>query len=137
MAQNEKGQVIGFKNKRLVVKMERTEACAKCRACIAGMSKKDMILEAENRCGANIDDWVELVLENNGFMQAVLIMYGIPFIAFVAGMFISYFMFNLGDIISFFVGVICIGISFFWIKSQEKRWESRKYLPIAVKITEK
>ena len=43
----EKGIVTGLKaNNIAVVKMTRLEACAKCRACIAGMEGKDMFIEA-------------------------------------------------------------------------------------------
>ena len=76
----EKGQVIGLKNNEslAVIKMTRLEACAKCKACIAGMTEKEMFVEAENMCDAKVNDWVEVELEPNGFMNAVLIMYGLP-----------------------------------------------------------
>ena len=48
----EKGVVIGLKDNNLaVIKMTRQEACAKCRACIAGMAEKDMFcLLYTSRC---------------------------------------------------------------------------------------
>ena len=55
----EKGYVTEIKGNLAVIKMKRTEACAKCRACIAGMTEKEMIMEAENNCGAEVGDWVE------------------------------------------------------------------------------
>ena len=89
----EKGQVIGLKNNEslAVIKMTRLEACAKCKACIAGMTEKEMFVEAENMCDAKVNDWVEVELEPNGFMNAVLIMYGLPFVAFMAGVLLGYF----------------------------------------------
>ena len=56
----EKGIVVEKKNHLVVIKLKRQEACAKCRACIAGMSEQEMIMEAENRCNAQVGDWVEL-----------------------------------------------------------------------------
>ena len=69
----EKGQVTQVKpNNKVVVKMLRTEACAKCRACMT-FSSKEMVLEASNECGAHEGDWVELELQQDGFFNAVLI----------------------------------------------------------------
>ena len=136
----EKGVVIGLKDNNLaVIKMTRQEACAKCRACIAGMAEKDMIIEAENVCGAKVDDWVEVEMSPDGFIHAVLIMYGIPFLAFMAGIGIGYFLGGMQqaigrEIISFVVGLIFTFIAFGWIKSQEKRWASKKYRPVAARL---
>ena len=63
----EKGVVVDRKNNLAVIKLRRQEACAKCRACIAGMSEQEMIMEAENRCNAQVGDWVELEMVGSGF----------------------------------------------------------------------
>ena len=73
----EKGIVMERKDNLAVIKLKRQEACAKCRACVAGMSEQEMIMEAENACNAQVGDWVELELVGNSFLEAVLIMYGI------------------------------------------------------------
>ena len=139
----EKGQVIGLKNNEslAVIKMTRLEACAKCKACIAGMTEKEMFVEAENMCDAKVNDWVEVELEPNGFMNAVLIMYGLPFVAFMAGVLLGYFVigpmqsFINIEIFSFVMGLIFTFATFLWIKSQEKRWSQKKYKPKADRLT--
>ena len=139
----EKGQVIGLKNNEslAVIKMTRLEACAKCKACIAGMTEKEMFVEAENMCDAKVNDWVEVELEPNGFMNAVLIMYGLPFVAFMAGVLLGYFVigpmqsFINIEIFSFVMGLIFTFATFLWNKSQEKRWSQKKYKPKAVRLT--
>lgn len=135
----EKGQVVNIKENLAVVKMIRTEACAKCRACLQGMNEQEMFIEAENGCEAITGDWVEIELQENGFLHAVLIMYGIPMIALLAGIVLGYYAvaplvphMN-RDIVSSLIGLIFTGIAFLWIKSQEKRWASKKYRPIAVR----
>ena len=56
----EKGQVTQIKpNNKAVVKMLRTEACAKCRVCMT-FSSKEMVMEASNQCGADFGDSGEL-----------------------------------------------------------------------------
>jgi len=137
----EKGLVIGTKDDSVVVKMKRKEACAKCRACVAGLSEKDMILEAKNQCSAAVDDWVEIELSESGFLFAVGIMYGIPLVALLAGIFIGNFAlapmlsFINPDVISFFTGLIFTGLAYLWIRSQEDRWKAKKITPIAFRIT--
>ncbi len=136
----EKGVVINIKKNLAVVKMTRQEACAKCKACIAGMEEKDMFIEAENACGAQVNDWVEVEIAPDGFINAVLIMYGIPFVAFMIGVGLGYLIGGMQsavnkELVSFFGGIFCTFIAFLWIKSQEKRWESKKYRPVAVRLT--
>jgi len=138
----EKGVVIELKNDLAVIKMKRTEACSKCRACISGMSEKEMIMEADNQCNAQVGDWVELELAENGFFFAVMIMYGIPLVAFLVGILLTYFIFipklmplTNPDLPSFVVGLLFTGIAYLWIRSQESHWESKKYRPIAARIT--
>ncbi|MCJ7855045.1 SoxR reducing system RseC family protein [Lachnospiraceae bacterium NSJ-143] len=136
----EKGIVIGLKENNLaVIKMTRQEACAKCKACLAGMSEKDMFVEAENACGAQVDDWVEIELAPDGFIHAVLIMYGIPFLAFMAGIGVGYALggmqaFVNREIVSCAVGLLFTFAAFMWIRSQEKRWSTKKYRPVAARL---
>ena len=140
----EKGLVVGLKNNDslAVIKMTRLEACAKCKACIAGMTEKEMFVEAENICDAKVNDWVEIEMEPIGFINAVLIMYGIPFLAFMAGVLIGYFVigpyqsFMNTELFSFIIGLVFTFIAFMWIKSQEKRWSQKKYRPKAVRLTQ-
>lgn len=135
----EKGQVTELKENLAVVRMTRTEACAKCRACIAGMKEQDMFIEAENLCEASPNDWVEVELADNGFLSAVMIMYGIPFAALMAGILIGYFALPLAlpfvnrDLGSCLLGVIFTAVSYLWIRSKEDKWRSKKYRPIAVR----
>lgn len=140
----EKGVVIELKERNLaVIKMQRTEACAKCRACVAGLQGKEMFIEADNQCKAAVNDWVELEMADNGFYKAVLILYGIPLVGLMAGILLGYFVLSpllgLGDfaeLFSFALGLLCTAGCYFWIRSQESRWATKKYRPIAARITE-
>ncbi len=134
----ETGQVIDVENDKVVVKLKRTEACAKCRACTAGMASKDMIIRAYNYCGASIGDSVEIVLEESDFITAVVISYGIPFVFFLAGTFLGYFVssyFNMGhnELVGFGLGIVSICVSYFWIKSREDYWKSKNFVPKAIR----
>ena len=80
-------------------------------------------------------------LKDNAFMKAILIMYGIPLLGLLIGLMVGYFlvaplipMVNEG-LMSFLVGLLFTGGCYLWIHSQNKRWESGKYRPMATKLT--
>ena len=135
-----KGLVTETKGRFVTVHIVRKEACGECRACLSGMMENDMDIEAQNLCEAEVGDWVELELQDNAFMHAVLIMYGIPFVGLVLGLVLGYFvvapfvpMINEG-LTSFIVGAIFTAACYRWIHSQNHRWESGKYRPMATKL---
>ena len=140
---SETGQVIEKRdNNRLLIKLQRQEACAKCRACSAGMKTEEMLLEAENMCNAQVGDKVDIALEETDFMKAVLIMYGIPFACFVTGLFATYFIltdFNINnaEIISFVTGILLVLVSYLVIHRFEPHFKKDNYVPKAVNIVNK
>mgnify|MGYP003292151948 FL=1 len=137
-----RGLVHTIKDDLVVATIHRKEACGECRACLSGMTKTEMDIEAKNLCDAEIGDWVELELQENAFFNAVVIMYGLPFIGFIAGVVGGYY--GVPKVIpgispvlpSLVLGVLGIVIAMLWIKSQNPRWESGKYRPLATKIVE-
>jgi sigma-E factor negative regulatory protein RseC len=139
---SEIGQVIEKRdNNRLVVKLQRQEACAKCRACSAGMKTEEMLLEAENLCNAEVGDKVDIALEESDFMKAVFIMYGIPFVFFVVGLIGSYFaMARFGianaELLSFVVGIVLVVISYLVIHQFEPHFRKDNYVPKAINVVE-
>jgi len=137
-----RGLVHTVKDDLVVATIHRKEACGECRACLSGMTKTEMDIEAKNLCDAEIGDWVELELQENAFFNAVVIMYGLPFIGFIAGVVGGYY--GVPKVIpgispvlpSLILGAAGILIAMLWIKSQNPRWESGKYRPLATKIVE-
>jgi sigma-E factor negative regulatory protein RseC len=135
----EVGEVIGTEGNRLVVKMVRKEACAKCRACTAGLKSEDMVIKAVNLCDGKVGDKVEVMLDNADFMRAALIMYGIPFIAFMIGVVAGYYGADaLGlayrEYIGIGLGFVLVVAAYLGIRSQEKRFSRGNYVPKAVNI---
>ena len=136
------GQVIDIEDEKLVVRMQRKEACAKCRACTAGMKKEDMIIRAVNLCDAAVGDSVEVMLEEVDFVKAVFIMYGIPFLAFILGVFLGYYgavrlgMTN-GELIGCILGALFVTVTYLLIRSQEEHWRKGNYIPKAVSKADK
>ena len=137
-----KGLVHTVNNDLVIATIHRKEACGECRACLSGMTKTEMDIEAKNLCDAEVGDWVELELQDNAFFYAVVIMYGLPFIGFIIGVVAGYF--GLAKVLpmihpalcSVVLGAVGIALCLAWIKSQNSRWESGKYRPLATKIVE-
>lgn len=136
-----RGLVKEMKGDLLTVRIVRREACGECRACLSGMMENDMDIEAKNLCDAEVGDWVELELQENAFMNAVLILYGIPLIGFFAGILLGYFV--VGPVLhlpeslaAVAFGLLGIFLCYLWIRSQNPRWESGKYRPLAVSLAE-
>ncbi len=137
-----RGLVCEVKNDLAVVKIHRKEACGECRGCLSGMTEKEMNVEAKNLCDAEEGDWVELELQENAFFHAVMIMYGLPFLGFVAGILLGYF--GVPKLIpaippvasSLILGIVGLALVVLWIRSQNNRWESGKYRPMATRIVE-
>lgn len=138
----EKGVVVERKKNLAVIKLTRQEACAKCRACVAGLSEKEMIMEAENQCNAQVGDWVELEMVGNSFFEAVLIMYGIPCVCFLVGLLGGYywvmprfFPATSPDVPSFGIGILLTVVAYLVIRSQEHRFATKRFRPIAARVT--
>ena len=137
-----RGIVHEVKGDLAMVKIQRKEACGECRACFSGMMKTEMDIEAKNLCDAEEGDWVELELQENAFFNAVIVMYGLPFIGFIVGIVLGYFgvpklIPNISPVLpSLVLGVLGIVLAMLWIHSQNHRWESGKYRPLATKIVE-
>lgn len=138
-SKGEVGEVIALEDNRLVVKLQRNEACAKCRACTAGLESKEMIIKAINECNGKIGDNVEIALDSADFFRATLIMYGIPFVMFMIGIFAGYYgALRLGvsyaELTGMVLGVLLVVISYGVIHTQEKHFKATKYIPKAINV---
>jgi sigma-E factor negative regulatory protein RseC len=125
----------------VVVKLKRSEACASCGACSNGLESKDMFIHAKNYCLAEKDQWVEITLNESNFIQAVAIMYGIPLIGLMVGIFIGFgigvlFFETMIDLLSIGFGLLSAGLCFFIINRNEQKFRSNKYKARAIRIVE-
>ena len=84
------GLVIAVNGDMVTVQMKRTSACSRCGACKA-WGEQEMHIEAYNAAGAKPGDRVKIAVEPGMFMQALGILYGIPFAAIMLGFFAGYY----------------------------------------------
>lgn len=130
----ENGVVISVNDDLIEVKLRRNEACSKCKACIAGLNDNEMIINAKNACGANIGDKVEIELKNENFLKAVGIMYGIPCVFFVIGVFMGQLLFS--ELAGLVIGGILVFGVYFFIRKNDHLFNKDEYTPVAVNLYE-
>lgn len=135
------GQVINVLDGEVKVRLNRQEACAKCGACSAGLESKDMFIEALNLAHAKLDDWVEIRLEEENFIKAVAIMYGIPLVGLLLGLIGGVVIGEMlapgyGDITGVVTGLLGAGISFLLIHINEEKFKTKKYKPTATRVVD-
>ncbi len=132
------GTVESIKDQNVYVKVIREEACAHCKMCTTGINEgKECVIEAVNKCSAIVGDIVEIDVQNNYFLRATAIMYGIPLVALMLGIGISLSILQSADIkgaelISALIGLAVTGIVYLLINQREKKNKNTQYLPIAV-----
>lgn len=132
------GQVTEIKGDLIRVKLQRHDACDHCNACTAGIETEEMILEAENLCLAKPGDLVEISLEESNFLVAVIIMYIIPLVGLLAGIALGYVVGGYTtmnrEVMALVFGFTLLAITYLIIRSNERRFNTRKFRPIASNI---
>lgn len=132
------GKVESIKDENVYVKVIREEACAHCKMCTTGVNEgKECVIEAVNKCQAEIGDIVEIDVQSNYFLRATAIMYGIPLLALMLGIGISLSILQSAgiqgaELISAFIGLAFTGVVYMIINQREKNNKNTQYLPIAV-----
>lgn len=117
-------------------------ACEKCAsASTCHPEGGDSLMEAANPLNAKKGQKVKVILAPQIYLKAAIIIYGIPVTAFIAAAVIAK---NLAlrfsgepgsDLWAFFAGAACLVVSFFFIRSYNKKVEkTQEYKPTIVEI---
>ncbi|HYE80785.1 MAG TPA: SoxR reducing system RseC family protein [Clostridia bacterium] len=139
------GKVIKVEEDQATIMIRRGTACGECGACQVGREKLEMMMTADNSVGAQVGDEVEIDLENMNFMTAMLIAYGFPLIALIAGIFGGYYgMLALGlndstaQALGAILGLVALAASYAVIRYKEESIKKlRKFKPVIVGIKTK
>ena len=135
------GQVTEVKGDLIRVKLQRHDACNHCNACSAGVETEEMVLEAENLCLAKEGDLVEISLEESNFLAAVAIMYIIPLIGLLVGIGIGYAVGGIigvnVEVMALVIGFVLLAVTYLVIKSNEARFKTRKFRPVASHVVKR
>ena len=128
----EVGEVIEINGEEILVRHQRTGACASCKICARGQSENEMIMRARNACDAAVGDFVEVELQEGALIKAVAMAYGIPLAAIITGFGIGYL--AGGEFVAFVVGVVFMALAYVAIKILEGSGRlAKKYVPVAIR----
>lgn len=142
---NQQGYVVEIvDDKTAKLKMQRHSACAACGKCQTLSSEtKEILVEVDNCLGADVGDHVEVDMENMNVFKATALAYIVPLIFLMIGTMVSYVILDktmsanrsLLEIISGGIGILLMLFSYLILKKNDNKFrESRKFIPIIVKI---
>ena len=121
-----------------IVKKSGCEQCAAAGVCHPDDKE---YMEASNPLGAKIGQKVKVVVAPQVYLKASIILYGIPMAALVAGAIIAkniavrYAGEPHSDLWAFSAGMICMVVSFFFIRVYNNKVEkTQTYKPVIVEI---
>ena len=115
---NKTGRIIGVNQNRAIVQIDRTGECGdKCAGCSGGCDIPTIEVEVENTLDAKKGDYVNIVMEHKTLISSSFILYTIPLIAFILGVFIgvkssNYYMFGDDEIIGLITGFLALIITY-------------------------
>lgn len=87
---NKTGIVIRKNSNKVLVRIDRTGECGdKCESCSASCHVPQIEVEVENTLDASIGDYVNIVTEHKTLISSSFILYTIPLLAFMVGIFMG------------------------------------------------
>ena len=118
--------VIDANEDTAVVEVARSSACSGCGKCMIGRENQTVQAEIKNTRGVKTGDTVEVEMEFSSILSASFIAYGIPFIGFIIGAVLGYYvlskivMFS-ADILGLISGLVFIVLTYIGIKLLDKK----------------
>lgn len=117
------GQVVRIDRDMAYIAVERQEACGgNCEACGGCAGQENVsIVEVKNELGAKAGDMVMLEAAEGKLLKYSFLLYTVPLVSFLIGLFASIYVFNSMNIqsyelYSFLIGLVFLGLSILAIK---------------------
>jgi sigma-E factor negative regulatory protein RseC len=126
----ETGIIIKIDGKKATVKINKAQACSHCKSkCME--SDGFMITEAINSVGANIGDVVKLEINSKTALRAILIVFGLPLVIMLAGVFIAIIITN-NQAYIIAVGVIMLLLAIIPLKAYDNHLRKKETCGITI-----
>lgn len=118
--------VIDANEDTAVVEVARSGACAGCGKCAIGRENQTVQAEIKNTRGVKVGETVEVEMEFSSILSASFIAYGIPFIGFIIGAVLGYYVFSKfitfsADVLGLISGLVFIILTYVGIKALDKK----------------
>jgi sigma-E factor negative regulatory protein RseC len=133
------GIVQSIEGQYAIVEIKRQDMCGDCHACDAVHEAKECTLKCINNVRSQVGDVVEISLDQQIFLKATFIMYGLPLAGLMGGLGIGFLAAQLFTqlpselliIVGAFAGML---IAFLFINQRDKRNQYKKMLPHVISI---
>ncbi|MDF2878549.1 MAG: SoxR reducing system RseC family protein [Clostridia bacterium] len=133
------GIVQSIEGQYAIVEIKRQDMCGDCHACDAVHEAKECTLKCINNVRSQVGDLVEISLDQQIFLKATFIMYGLPLAGLMGGLGIGFLAAQLFTqlpselliIVGAFAGML---IAFLFINQRDKRNQYKKMLPHVISI---
>lgn len=118
---NKTGIVVGLESGKAIIEINRGSACGEhCASCGGGCETNQLQLKIDNVLGAKIGDFVMVEAEEKALLKTTFILYTIPLIAFILGIFgghkIALGMAVDAELVGIISGVLLMALTFLAIK---------------------
>ena len=121
---NEIGTVTKVEGDFADVIFQRQSMCKHCGACIKA-GPDEMMVRVENTLGAKVGDRVSVSMGQTAFVEASLVMYGVPLVALLVGVAVPLLL-RVSEYIAAACGVVCAVLAYAVIRRFEPRFSRNK-----------
>lgn len=129
----EEGIVISRENGIAEVEVFPAQSCEECSAKIFCKPDKDKknIVHVENSIGADVGDSVRIEIKGKSILSASFLLYGIPLLILIVGMFLGMFLFSSYKQIELYSALFSIGLVaiYFFLTYNHLKKENDLILP--------
>ena len=119
------GKIEKLEGNKATVSVKRISACGEnCKGCSSACKQPSVIFETDITGDYEVGDYVEITTENEVLLKQIAMLYGIPFIIMLATIGIYQLLLRNNpdkDIISAVASVASLALSFFILKSYDKK----------------
>ncbi len=122
------GVVTGINHDMAEMTIERMSACGEhCKGCTAGCEIKNHVIQVPNSLNAKVGDRVALMSESKLILKYLLLIYGVPFVGLVLGMFIGYGIFGKAkEGLIILTALACLGLGFLAVRLIDRKFPQRQ-----------
>lgn len=133
------GVVVSIKNEYANVLINRLSACGgACETCKASCDIKPVEIMVKNDLGAVVGDKVEVESETGSILKILFILYFIPFLFLVGGVFLGTLIFKgISDnyeLLSFAVGLVFLAVGYMLVKKIDSNYKDKHMLVVMKRI---
>lgn len=131
-------EVIDVNGDDATVFLTRHTACGDCGKCMVAKQNLEVRAHVKNTLGAQVGQQVTVEMELKGLLSASLIMYGIPLLAFIAGMLLGFNILSPAwgieeNFCAFVTGLVFIAVTYLIIKVYDKKGAFKERYELTMK----